>query len=145
MCLIIDANVATHTFSSPPHSDFEPIRNALFQGQAYMVHGGRLTEEYSRIGKVVAALAVLDRAGRAKVIRSATLSVTEEKLRASGQCASNDFHIIALAQLSGARLLCSHDQLLHHDFTNKNLLSNPRGSIYQTPTHAHLIRRHCNK
>lgn len=49
-----------------------------------------------------------------------------------GMCQSDDTHIIALAQISGARLLFSNDKALHQDFKNKELINNPRGKVYST-------------
>ena len=43
---------------------------------------------------------------------------------------SNDFHIIALAQLAGARMLYSRDRELHQDFRNSKLVDRPRGKVY---------------
>ena len=62
---------------------------------------------------------------------------------------SDDHHVIALAQLSGARLLYSNDSALHDDFGNKSLIDQPRGRIYSTKesstfrnVHRHLLRDH---
>lgn len=44
----------------------------------------------------------------------------------------NPEHIIALAKISGARLLYSNDQLLQRDFNEKELIDKPRGKIYST-------------
>jgi len=57
-------------------------------------------------------------------------------------CESDDPHVIALAQISGARILCSRDKNLHKDFTNSELVNDPRGRIYQNSSHAQLFRRH---
>ena len=56
----------------------------------------------------------------------------EEKLLQEERCRSNDTHVIALAQISGARLLYSNDKDLHVDFKNKRLIDEPRGKIYST-------------
>ena len=65
---------------------------------------------------------------------------------------SNDAHVIALAQLSGARLLYTNDGDLQKDFRNKNLVDNPEGKVYSTeaeknpnkefrPAHKRLLGR----
>ena len=71
----------------------------------------------------------------------------EEKLLQEEGCRSNDTHVIALAQISGARLLYSNDKDLHVDFKNKRLIDEPRGKIYSTNedknftySHARLLR-----
>ena len=55
-----------------------------------------------------------------------------------GKCRSNDPHVIALASVSGCRLIFSKDQDLHEDAKDKSLL-NPSASIYQTVDHGHLL------
>ena len=49
-----------------------------------------------------------------------------------GSCKSNDHHVIALAQISGARMLYSNDQALQQDFKNTALIDQPRGTVYST-------------
>ena len=70
------------------------------------------------------------------------------KLVAEGVCRSNDQHVIALAQVSGARLLYANDGKLQTDFGNRMLISQPRGKVYSTkkypelrPSHKQLLRR----
>ena len=55
---------------------------------------------------------------------------------------------LALAQVSGARLLYSNDLTLHQDFGNRDLINRPRGKIYSThaggqiqDSHRRLLRR----
>ena len=45
---------------------------------------------------------------------------------------SNDPHVIALAQVSGSRLLYSRDGDLQKDFKDRSLIDSPRGSVYST-------------
>ena len=54
------------------------------------------------------------------------------KLENASRCVSDDPHVVALAQLSGARLLYSNDTDLMQDFRNRNLIDRPRGRIYST-------------
>ena len=55
-----------------------------------------------------------------------------EDLQGSTVLKSNDPHIIALAQVSGSRLLYSNDSDLQDDFTDGRLINNPRGKVYST-------------
>lgn len=144
MCLIADANVAAIVFASPPAADFEPVFEALAAGQAKAVYGGQLWREYKRITRIRRILAELDRRGSVRRLPSAQVDQVAREISAEGLCISNDTHILALARLSQARLLCSKDRDLHSDFTNPLVLQ-PKGSIYQDPAHANLIRRHCRK
>ena len=63
-----------------------------------------------------------DEAAEAETVRMA-----EQKA-----CGSNDAHVIALALVSGARLLYSNDKDLGNDFGNKKLIKNPQGKVYTT-------------
>ena len=51
-------------------------------------------------------------------------------LASSEDLRSNDRHVLALARLSGARLLYSRDEALRDDFRNVKLLAGPRGKLY---------------
>lgn len=142
MCVIVDADVASSVFGNPPHDDFLPVFEWLHNPKkdGRLVHGGRLTRELSGVEYVRRYLAALNRAGRASVIPDDRVTPEEDRVVAMGICKSGDAHIIALARISGARTLCSHDKDLHHDFTNSRLISRPRGSVYQNRSHTHLLR-----
>jgi hypothetical protein len=51
---------------------------------------------------------------------------------------SNDVHILALARVSGARVLFLRDNNLHSDFKNTKILR-PKGKIYQGQRHKKLL------
>jgi hypothetical protein len=142
MPLIVDANVATLTFREPASDDFAPVKDAIFEGRARLVFGGRLTREYQLISVAWRVLVALDRAGKATMVKDTLVDQREQELQLAGACKSDDWHIIALAQLANVRLLCSHDKALHADFTNKSLLSKPMGKVYQIARHARLLQTH---
>jgi len=141
VCLIIDANLASRAFSQPPHRDFRPVVDWLtlprYNGR--LVVGGKLSAELFKLETARKFLVRLNQAGRARVI--ADKSLEPETHAIASRCRSNDHHVIALARVGGARLLCSHDKKLHSDFTNPELISDPKGRIYQTAEHAHLLRQ----
>jgi hypothetical protein len=142
MCLIIDANLANLVFSPAPSPDFLPIWNAVSEGRARAVHGGRLSVEYSRLSRVAQRLLLeLGRQGKVRRVDDSEVEQATNTYQDQDIC-SDDPHILGLAHVSGVRLLCSHDQNLHADFTNPMLLQ-PSGNIYQTSEHEHLIKRHC--
>ncbi len=64
-------------------------------------------EEYQKLSKVWKIILQLDRAGRAKL--APAVEQETQHLIQKNACISNDCHIIALARVSGARLLCSDD------------------------------------
>ena len=96
--------------------------------------------EYDKITNLVKYILGLSRAGKARIIPSN--SVNEEQKQIINQCKSDDPHVIALARISGARILCSHDKTLHKDFKNEELVSNPKGRIYQNAKHVPLLRKY---
>ncbi len=142
MCLIIDANVASLVFDSNPESNFALAFNWLHDPNknGSMVYGGHLVTELFRTAKVRRYIRALYQSGRAYKIDDQLVDIETNNLVRSGLCCSDDEHVIALARVSGARTLCSHDQPLQVDFRYPQLVNNPRGSIYQRPQHAHLLR-----
>lgn len=140
MCLIVDANLAGVVFSSPPSPDFAPVIDWLQKKDGCLILGGHLSTELGRLEKAQYFIQVLLRAGRAKLIPSDQVSQEETAVLATGRCVSNDSHVVALARVSGARTLCTHDKALQKDFRNPDLIAKPRGSIYQRKAHAKLLR-----
>ena len=68
--------------------------------------------------------------GRVRRVRNEEIETRQKRLERSGSLRSDDPHVIALAQVSGARLLYTKDEDLRQDFKNKEILDNPRGKIY---------------
>jgi hypothetical protein len=85
----------------------------------------------------------LDQQGSARKIPDSVIDQEEQSLIDGNLCRSNDHHIIAIARISTARLLCTDDGLLMQDFKDPVLISNPRGKIYRRESHADLIRTKC--
>jgi len=143
MCLIIDANVAPAVFGGNSNSsDFRPIIDWLTSPRrnGKLVVGGKLKDELFRIENAHRFIIRLLQAGRARDI---TENVDEEteKVRNMPELKSDDPHIIALAKVSGARILCSNDKDLREDFRNRRIL-NPPGHIYQNAKHKPLLREY---
>jgi len=142
LCVIIDADIDNLVFCEIPHHDFLPVFNWLRNplGNGSMVYGGKNAEELFRREQTRGFIKTLSQAGRAFLFTDEEIATEEANVVNSGLCHSNDTHVIALAKASGARTLCSHDQLLHRDFGDPAILNNPRGSIYQSARHRHLLR-----
>ena len=137
MCAIVDANVASRFFSDPVDPELQPLWESIAGGRGVLVAGGRLLDELFELGDARRLLRNWERAKLARFISAE--DVKAETVQVEGECVSNDAHVIALARLSGARRLCSNDQLLHQDFGNPALLSNPRGYVYQNRSHTDLL------
>lgn len=142
MCIIIDANFAADLFNNPKGDDNSPVISWLFDKgkNGIMVYGGKLAEELFIIKRARRSIRTLAQAGRALRISDKEVNAQEQLIVNANICQSNDPHIIALAQISGARTLCSHDAALHDDFKNKKLVDKPRGSIYQNGKHFYLLK-----
>lgn len=138
MCLIVDANRASLVFGDYP--DFGPVRDWLQQSDGILIVGGHLAAELSRVEKARRFVLQLLRAGIARQVPADEVALEEAVVRETGLGKSNDPHVVALARISGARTLCSEDRDLWHDFQNQHLVSKPRGKIYRTSRHAHLLR-----
>ena len=142
MCLIVDANVAAQVFNPNPSPDFAPVWRAIRDGRAVAVHGGQLTDEYAKLATVLVLVLELERQGRVRKVADDPVRAATRVFEQDNRRRSDDPHILGLAQAANVRLLCSHDQDLHEDFKNPALLQ-PAGSVYQSASHRHLIRRHC--
>ncbi len=143
MCAIIDACVATRVLVEKNDPDYRIIHDILLKKKLQMVYGGGLRREYLKVSKVTRIVRMLDQAGIAKLIPDKDVDAQDKEVKKQAQCKSNDTHIIALALVSKARLLCSADHELHADFKNPLIISKPRGRIYQSPEHVDLLKRKC--
>ena len=132
MCGIVDANVANEVFGDerPPAGEhfFEWL--ASLRGQ--LVVGGRLRRELSRDHRFLQWFGNAVRYGRARSMEDADVEARTDELRRGDMCRSDDEHVLALALVSGARLLYTNDAALIRDFKNREIVGNPVGKIYTT-------------
>ncbi len=80
--------------------------------------------------------------GRTRLEDSSLIAERASELTDNRLCKSDDTHVIALAQISGARLLYSNDSNLQRDFKTKSLVDNPRGRVYTTVIHTDVNSSH---
>jgi predicted nucleic acid-binding protein len=139
VCLIVDANLASEVFSSPPAAEFRPVITWLSSQHGRLVFGGKNARELRRVSAAARYILQLSRAGRA--IQFPDESITQEELRLvqNGECRSNDQHVLALAIISRARTLCTSDRELMEDFKNRQIIPSPRGKIYRRSEHVALL------
>ena len=141
MCLIVDASVVGEMFGGDDTSAGKAILDWLNDRKGTIVVGGKLLKELSRGSNKFTEWA------RQALLREVMRRVEDTKvdrrtkqLIKDGNCKSNDPHVIALAQLGGARLLYSNDVDLHQDFDDKSLIDNPRGKVYSTLRNKNFTR-----
>jgi hypothetical protein len=139
MCVIIDASLAASAFAAPCSPDFTPLWDWVLRKDGCVVYGGKLARELDRIREGALRLRQLSAAGKAHRMPDVAVSSEEKVVLSLGVCRSNDPHVIALARVSRARVLCSADRNLHADFTNPRLLSKPKGRVYQNANHARIL------
>ena len=147
MCAIVDANVAAEVFGSDRPEAGKGFFDWINKGNGLLVVGGKLLEELNGSSYHFKTWSLQARlAGKMRVENENRVNARTEELRTDGTFRSNDPHVLALAQVSGARLLYSNDGQLQHDFKNKSLIDNPRGKVYSTlksknflPSHKQLL------
>ncbi len=132
MCAIIDNDVVHQLFGANPT---EPalyfLRWLSRRNGGVVVAGGRLYRELAQNPKFLQFFTDRFQAGRARRIPNPSVDAEEAELQAL-QTRSNDTHVLALARVSGARLLFTNDDDLKQDFTNPDLIPGTPGQIYTT-------------
>ena len=143
MCAIVDANVGHEVFgeaqSEAGRYFFDWINRA---NGGTLVIGGKLREELCTNRNFLRWLSVAERLGRTISINDDSVDAEAESLRLEGVCRSNDEHVLALARLSGARLLFTNDQALQDDFRDRSIVDGVRGRIYTTGERSDVRRTH---
>lgn len=131
MCAIVDVNVSHEVFGDNRPEAGRRFFERLDSGLLRLVVSRRLLAELNYVkARQWIQQGIL--AGKIRQETPGTVDQREEELGREGRCRSNDIHLIALAQVSGARLLYSNDRALHEDFGNKLLIDRPRGKVYST-------------
>ena len=151
MGVIIDANRAAQAVNTPPDPALRHVVEWITT-KGCLVVGGKLREELAKINKFKVWMTQLKRAGRLEEVDDDEVDTEADRLAASpGLLKSNDAHVVALALVSGVRVVCTEDELLMNDFTNPVILKRPRGKVFRDHrTHAALLTdapkcERCNK
>lgn len=149
MCLIVDASCCGKLFPEP-ENNYKYVKSCLYgfaqrhDINVKLVIGGQLKKELLRHHATREAIAVLVRGNRAKLVSDVEVDKLSASIAHKHELKSNDSHIIALALLTGARLLISEDSNLIGDFTSGKILS-PPGKVYKDRQHDHLLVACCSK
>jgi len=139
VCVIVDANLTATFFNNPFAGDYAPVVRWITERDGRLVYGGKLKAELEKSVAARRLLLAWWRAGRAHLVEDAPLASEEAVVASLGHCQSNDAHVVALARVSGARVLCTDDQPLMRDLRDQRLIARPRGKIHRERTHAHLL------
>lgn len=135
MCAILDTNSAHDVFGLSGRSAAgEDSYMHLQRGGMELVVGGKVLRKLRRSsGEFREWFKEADRGGHRGRVRNVApeeVNARQAVLERSQKLRSNDPHIIALAQVSGARLLYTKDKHLREDFANGEILNSPRGMLY---------------
>ena len=142
MCAILDANVVGQVFGADRPAAGQVFFAWIDSGRGRLVVGGRLRQELDRNDafRQWRLQAVL--AGRITLLNDEAVDNRAGRIEEQNACRSDDEHVIAVAQLGGARLLYSNDRSLQADFKDKRLIDDPRGKVYSTLSHGDATADH---
>ncbi len=130
MCTILDNDVVAAVFRPDPCPGAREFKRWIEAGGARLVVGGKNLRELCENRAFRAWLQEALRQSKATSVPDSRVDKEAESLRQSASFKSNDEHVLALARLSGARLLYSRDGPLGDDFKDVRLLGKPRGKVY---------------
>lgn len=142
MCVIVDANVSHEVFGGGERPEAgKYFAQWLARGNKLVV-GGKLLRELSARNEFVKWLRAAQRTGRAVSIPDDAVAEEITRIATERDWESNDLHVIALAQLSGTRLLFTNDQALQKDFRKiKGKTYSTRESPDFRAPHKRLLQR----
>lgn len=127
MCVILDTNSVSEVFGQGKSVAGGTLHNWIMKGGIKLVVGKTILEELNNNFFKDWYSTALNKGRVIHISKQEEYESNEiiKDLLKQSKCKSNDQHIIALAQVSGARLLYTQDNDLMSDF--KKLL---RGTIY---------------
>ena len=141
MCGIVDANVAHEVCGSDRPEAGVKFLDWIEARNGRLLVSGQLLQELNQTPFRKWARNALNY-GRIRRVPESDVDAKTLELRNEGLCTSDDPHVLALAIVSGARLLYSNDTALQQDFKNKSLIDNPRGKVYSTRDDVDFQRSH---
>ena len=143
MCCIVDNSVVGELVSrrTPRSKLFLKLQLAR---KIRIATCGELKKEY---GKHQAAIDFFVRVRRNNLlddIDDEQIDAEKDLVVKAAQPKSNDLHVLALARVSGARVIATDDRALQEDIGNKKLLDAPRGKVFSNENQRHLFSgRYC--
>ena len=145
MCIIVDTNRLDVFLSGQDNEDVKPIYDWLNNRSGKIVYstGAKFNEEVKKSKR--RALSELLSSGKARFVSGEELESERQRLIEDSDHRSDDIHVLALALVSGARLLYTEDQALRSDFrkgkwkNGKFIIGNPRGRLYSGRRNSNLL------
>ena len=134
MCAILDASCLNQVFGKKDRPEAGVKFFEWLENRGNLVVSGKLRNELGKSYRfsIWYQQAILAGSGKVTDIEDSRVDEQTEILKNSESCQSDDEHIVALAQVSKARMLYSKDIDLHKDFQNSKLVTDPRGKNCST-------------
>lgn len=144
MCAILDNNVRHEVFgdrdTQTPAGKYFLDWVERYPGR--LVIGGELRRELSEYARFLTWMRTATRRNVIRNIDDKRVNDETRILQEQCVCRSNDAHVLALARVSGARLLFTNDVKLQGDFKNSHIVGGTTGRIYTTRRYSDVRRSH---
>ena len=145
MCVILDTNTFSR-FRDPNDENMEPVREWLRRKNGKIVYSN--TEKFKKEWRKGGMEHWIKERTRASQFKLVTEGVQEKENELKGKIKSDDEHIIALALVTGVKVLVSYseskkgqkgDTDLFDDFRDSSLIG---GKVYTRKSHArHMLTK----
>jgi hypothetical protein len=156
MCAIIDNSARDEVFGLEPSQRAKEFLKWLHQGGTKLALGGRLTSELTGDDDHPGARSFRQWLRNARLFGlvfepdgdvEGQTEILKNSVDQQGQrlCKSNDPHVLALARVSGARLLFANDGNLIEDFQKNSILRRPPGKVYPTTDYHRFLHDRNNR
>ncbi len=130
MCAILDADILYEVFGTKTTKAGSLFLTWINKGKNRLVVGEALLKEINNRSFTI-WLNTAEQSGKVLRMDEEKDSIIDKKKRElEAKIKSDDPHIIALAQVSGARMLYSGEEALHADFKNNKFLKPTGGHVY---------------
>ena len=134
MCAIVDINVVHQGLGRERTEAGKFFFDWLLNGGILVVGGSKFESEIRRDSKFLRFVNERRQSGKVRQgIKRDEVDAEHESLINRNICKSDDEHILALAIVSGTRILFTNDRDLQEDFKTSRIISKPRGQVY-TPS-----------
>lgn len=148
MCLIIDAQAASWVFGRKPNNQFGWIlQRLLLTGAIGLAMGGQQHDKEMKCSASAEARRAfhnLWESGTAMRVSQHELGQHESRFMAMAGVRSNDWHLLGLAEATGARLLCTDDVMARQDFRD-NAVLDPPGEVITSNNECQYVIRVLNE
>lgn len=130
--IIIDNNFIHKVFEK--RKDCSELWRSMFgisNRHITMILGGKLKREMFAQRQKLETFTAWARAGKLITIPCDKVD-NEEVIVTALQIRSDDPHVLALARIGCARVLCTDDEALSQDFRDERIIPKPKGKIYKS-------------